>query len=271
MRPGVLTRKDSPVLKKIRLVSSQARRAPPELVLAEGVRTLEEAARARWPVEILILSEKFGSSLREMELLSMWESAGIAPIRVSAAILRSVSSVVAPQGALALVRLPFRTLADIHLPKCPFIVAASEIRDPGNLGTLLRTAYAAGAHLFCTLPGTVSARNPKVIRSSAGAFFRMPLVENVSESAFLDLCRNRMLHAYRTSAHGGIEYFSADLFSGCAIILGNEGSGVCESRWQFLPAIHIPMAGGVESLNVAVAGAILMFEAHRQRSPAAHR
>ena len=120
--------------------------------------------------------------------------------------------------------------------------------------------------MVCTLKGTVSARNPKVIRSSAGAFFRIPVVEQTRLQDFEQYCTANSIRIYRTDVREGLLYTEVDLKSGCAVLLGNEGEGLDERHFVRFPAIRIPMAKEVESLNVAVAGSVILFEALRRGS-----
>lgn len=263
-----LTSKDSPLIKMIRLVASQARRAPSDLVLVEGLRSLEEAASAGCPIEAVLLSASFGADLREKQLLEAWASAGVRLYRAADSLISGLSDVRAPQGALALVRAPELRLKDVRLLYNPLILCACAVQDPGNLGTLIRAAAGAAAAMVCTTPGTVSARNPKAVRASAGTCFRIPVVERVPPREFLSYCREHEARVWRTDAHAGIACFEADLRSPAAILLGNEAQGISQPEWGTVPSIHIPMAPGVESLNVGTAGAILLFEAYRQRSTA---
>jgi TrmH family RNA methyltransferase len=147
----------------------------------------------------------------------------------------------------------------------PLVLYACGIQDPGNLGTLIRTAAAAGAHMVCTSKGTVSARNPKAVRSSAGAIFHLSIVEHADASEFRRFCEHHTIRLYRTHAREGTHYTEANLKSPCAVLLGNEGSGMDEKEFSDCPTIRIPMAEGIESLNVAIAGAVILFEASRQR------
>ncbi len=195
-----LTSRDNPVLKTIRLVASASRRAPRQLVLAEGVRVLEEVETAARDVEAVVFSQGFGSAPREKDLIERWHARNLRMYQVGSSLFRSVSSVQTPQGAIALVRMPETTLERIRIPGMPLILCGHGIQDPGNLGTLIRAAAAAGAALVCTTRGTASARNPKAIRSSAGAFFRLPVVEHASLSDLLDYCAARSICLYRTDA-----------------------------------------------------------------------
>jgi RNA methyltransferase, TrmH family len=260
-----LTSKDNSVLKTIRLVSSGARRAPRQLVAAEGIRVLEEVERSGFAIEAVVLSEAFGSTPRERKLFDRWIARGLPLYQVKPILFQSLSAVETPQGAIALVKVPETTLESVPPAQNALILLACGIQDPGNLGALIRTAAAAGASLVATTKGTVSVRGPKVIRSSAGSIFHLPLVEHTEASNFRHYCEHHSIRMYRTEAREGVVYTEADLASPCAILLGNEGGGLSEGLFPDLPAIRIPLAPGIESLNVAAAGAILLFEAHRQR------
>jgi len=260
-----LTSKDNPVLKSIRLVSSQSRRAPPDLVLVEGIRILREAIDAGCAIPIAVLSERCGAGHDEQRLLAALSEMRTRLYRAPDALFRATSGVQAPQGALALASVPRDHLPAAPGAGIPLILCACQIQDPGNLGTLIRTSAAAGTSMVCCTTDTVSARNPKSIRASAGAFFRLPVVEGLSPTEFAAYCNQQKIRLYRADARAKLVYLKADLVRPCAILVGNEGQGIAETDWPDAQAISIPMATGVESLNVAVAGAILLFEARRQR------
>ena len=266
MTVSQLTSRDNPLLKTIRLVSSGSRRAPKQLVIAEGIRVLEEVENAGSEIEAVVFSADFGSTTRGKNLLEAWLAKRLRVHKVSGALFRSISTVDTPQGAIALVRVPELTLENIRPGDCALVLCACEVQDPGNLGTLIRSAAAAGASLVCTTQGTVSARNSKAVRSSAGSFFRMPVLEHIALSEFRNYCETRSIRLYRADARKGVIYTDADLKSPCAILLGNEGAGLAGGEYSELPAIRIPLSRGIESLNVAIAGAVILFEARRQRS-----
>jgi len=261
-----ITSKQNRVARLVRLVSAQARRAPADLVLAEGLRVLEEATRSPCAVVQVVMAEGYGSAPREEALIAEWSRKGIPIYMTSAKLLATLSDVVAPQGAVALVRIQRRRLVDAGAAGPVLAVCACDIQDPGNLGTLVRSARAARVSLFCTTAGTASLRNPKTIRASAGALFHQPFVEDLSPEEFVDHCSRRSIPVFRTSAEAGLSIWNTDLKKPCAILLGNESRGIEDPLLQQLPNIRIPMAPGVDSLNVAVAGSIILFEALRQRS-----
>jgi RNA methyltransferase, TrmH family len=262
-----ISSKDNPLLKTIRLMMSGSRRSPERLVIAEGIRVLEEANGAGCEIETVVCSEFFGSDVREKCLRDAWLSKQIPIYRIGEKLFQSISGVQTPQGAIALVRAPKLLLEDTTPAPNALILCACEIQDPGNMGTLIRTAVAAGATQICTTRGSVSARNPKSIRSSAGAFFHLPLIEHAEASDIRAYCNAYSIQPYRTDPREGIPYTKADFKKPCAIFLGNEGSGISQDVFAGFPAIHIAMAEGVESLNVAMAGAVILFEAFRQRNP----
>ncbi len=260
-----LTSRHNPLLKTIRLVSSGSHRAPKGLVTAEGVRVLEEVQRAGCAIEAVLYSENFGSDTREKYLLDAWNLQHVPLYRTQEKLLASVSGVQTPQGVIALVRISDLSLKNVLIPKNALILCAYGIQDPGNLGTLIRSAAAGGGSMVCTTKGTVSARNPKAIRASAGVFFRLPVVEHVELSDFRSFCDLHAIALHRADPRIGIPYTQADLQSSCAILLGNEGGGMAEHAVSGIPSIRIPMIDGVESLNVSIAGAVILFEAFRQR------
>jgi TrmH family RNA methyltransferase len=267
MMPTVtrLTSKNNPLLKRMRLLASGSRRAPADIVLAEGTRVLEEVVRSRYRIETVVMTGKFGAIQREKALLQKLKSRGVHFYQVEPALFQSISSLRTPQGAVALVEVPRATLPR-HTEPGALVLYACGIQDPGNLGTLIRAAAAAGATLFCTSTETVSASNPKAIRSSAGAFFHLTPVEHVDFSEFRRYCARNAIQVYRTDAREGAPHTESDLQSPCAVLLGNEGSGVNKNNYPGLSAIRIPIAAGMDSLNVALAGAVILFEASRQRS-----
>jgi RNA methyltransferase, TrmH family len=261
-----LTSKNNPLFKTIRRLASHSRRAPKSIVLAEGIRTLEEASKCGCAMECAIISEDFGKEPREEALLNHWNLLGIKLYRANVNLIKSISGVQSFQGALALINVPTLILDAIPLKPNPLVLVICSIQDPGNLGTLIRTAMAAGVSMVCTTAGSVSARNPKAIRASAGAFFRLPIVEHLPATELMAYLASHQISLLRVDVRGAVPYRDYDFRSPCALLLGNEAQGLSLDDWKGSQSVVIPMASGVESLNVAAAGSIVLFEAFKQRS-----
>jgi TrmH family RNA methyltransferase len=267
MKYPILTSKHNPLVRTIRLAAGQARSCPPDLVVGEGLRVLEEANLAGCTFEAVLIDENFGVNAREAALLDSWQLRKVPVRRVSASLLKDLSDVVSPQGAVALVRIPRLTMAGVKPKPAPLLLCLSGIQDPGNLGALLRSARAAGVTLVICTMGTVSVRNPKTIRASAGACFHIPVVEGLQPEELIQFCRKQHISMLQARGDAGHSCWTTDLTKPTAIILGNEARGLASAIWGDIPSIRVPMIPGVESLNVAVAGSVLLFEAYRQRTP----
>jgi TrmH family RNA methyltransferase len=171
-----------------------------------------------------------------------------------------------PQGIAALVHPPVFSADTILLVPAPLILVLAGLQDPGNVGTLLRSAEAFAATGVLLLPGTASPWNPKALRASAGSAFRVPAI-NATEAEALNLFAQHNIPAIAAVARDGTPIDAAPLAKSCALLIGNEGAGLGDSL--IAAAAHritIPMPGNVESLNAAIAGSLLLYEASRQRA-----
>jgi len=188
----------------------------------------------------------------------------VARISLAPGVLERVATTRSPQPFLAVVR--YRPARPEVLERAGFVVVAAGLADPGNLGTLLRTAEASGADAVVLTPDTVDVTNPKVVRSSAGGLFLVPVVDQVE----LGQLHALGLRTVGTSAGAEVSYTDAELTGRVAIVIGNEAHGLADDtlvdEW-----VAIPHAGRVESLNAAMAAAVLCFEVARQRRTATGR
>ncbi|MGB8861225.1 MAG: RNA methyltransferase [Ilumatobacteraceae bacterium] len=170
-------------------------------------------------------------------------------------VIERVASTEAPQPVLAV----FRQRTSVLPKEADFVVVADRLADPGNAGTIIRSAEAAGAQAVVFTPGSVDPYNPKVVRSTAGSLFRVPVL--TTDLATLQACGLRIV---ATSSHRGSAYTETDLTGRVALVVGNEAHGVPDDapvdEW-----ITIPHVGAAESLNVAMAATVLAFEVARQR------
>jgi RNA methyltransferase, TrmH family len=256
----VITSAQNSKIKLVRALLGRAKeRREANAFLVEGVRLVEEAINSNWKVLFALYDEALSERGRsQVESLT---SRGIEAEMISKSLMRSLSETETPQGILAV--LEFNHLPIPNLPN--FILIPDQIRDPGNLGTLLRSAAATGVQAALLPPETTDAFAPKVVRSGMGAHFRLPIhsmswgeIEQISKSANLLMYLAEM---------DGKSCWEIDLRQPLALIVGGEAEGASrEARKLANQKISVPMIGKMESLNAGVAGSVLMFEVVRQRS-----
>ena len=254
----MITSSQNPRIKLVRALLGRAKeRRDAGAFVVEGVRLVEEAEARDWKFQFVLYDTSLnarGSSLVERLL-----SREIEVEEVSEPLMKSLSDTETPQGILAVLelnQLPILNYLD-------FVLIPDQIRDPGNLGTLLRTAAAAGVQAVFVPPETTDAFAPKVVRSGMGAHFRLPIQSMKWEKIRRE---TKDLQVYLADMDGK-PCWETDLRGPLALIVGSEAEGASEEARQLSSQrISIPMAGRVESLNAGVAGSVLMFEVVRQRT-----
>jgi TrmH family RNA methyltransferase len=234
------------------------------MVAIEGDHLLEEALRSGMVLKTVFVSERRGVP----EILPR----GVEVVRLTEEVFGSVVETQSPQGVAALMVPPVFRMDDVvgggSSSGSALILVAVGLQDPGNLGTLVRSAEAFGATGVLTTPGTVSAWNQKALRASVGSVFRVPVV-GVAASDIEGLKERgvRLIAAVGVEDAGVMAAQEMDFTSGCAVMIGNEGSGLGAEWMEMCDArVTIPCPGPVESLNAAVAGSLLLYEASRQRA-----
>ncbi|KGK86894.1 rRNA methyltransferase [Desulfosporosinus sp. HMP52] len=249
------------------VASLQRRKAREEsnAYVIEGWRFVEEGVRRNAPLIKVFVCLDY-EALEWRHIRTKLVERGIPYEEVDPRVLRKMSATEEPQGILALVRQTTYSWSDLHIDSKTVVLVVDGIQDPGNLGTILRTALAAGVSNVCLTPGTVDLYNPKVLRSTMGAIFSLVLLPGQSPEDILSFCRNQNLNVLMGDVQG-TPIYQAKLADGpLAIIVGNEGKGPSQSfREADIQRITIPMAQEVESLNVAMATGILLYEVVRQR------
>lgn len=252
----------SPLHTTIRDLHRQRGRQRRGLTLAEGVRLVEEAARASGMIEAVVYSPSLEKSERGKTLLGSLTATGINLEKVEDADLERLADTQHPQGIIAVVRAPRWSLADIKAKMGPVLVLDG-VQDPGNTGTIMRTALGLGAAGIIALPGTVEVTNPKVLRGSMGAVFRLPWVELSAEDLLAWVRKEKV--TLLAAATDGDPISGMDIRVPVALVLGNEGAGLSPTIKAAGRTVSIPIARGTESLNVAVAAGILLYEVTRGR------
>ncbi len=261
----IVQSKQNARLKELRRALANPGRNRDGLVGIEGPNLIGEAFRTGLPVKCIFV----GGELNAVGYRSEEDLADTDVLLVPGDALKSILGTESPQLMAALVEPPDWTWAHVlGAPKgtAPLILVLAGIQDPGNLGTIIRSAEAFGADGVLCLPGTVSAWNPKAVRASAGSVFRMPLL-SVSEDEMFENMRAAGVRVVATTVQGAQAADLMNLADPVALVIGNEGNGIpINLAAKADGAITIPCPGPVESLNAAVAASVLLYEAARQRS-----
>ena len=275
MRTTLVTSRANPRVKQLRAAFGGNAKLSGGLVAIEGEHLLQEAMRSGLVFKTIFLSERRNGP--------EWIPGNVERIELSEEVFASAVDTRSPQGVAALLVPPVWSMGDACPPsvaggKAPLLLIAAGVQDPGNLGTLIRSAEAFGATGVLTTAGTVDEWNQKALRASAGSVFRVPVVEaGAAELMALKARGVRMFAAVAAESEsnsvaacaGGVAVSAADadLAGACALMIGNEGAGLGAELLALADArVSIPMPGRVESLNAAVAGSLLLYEAARQRA-----
>jgi TrmH family RNA methyltransferase len=229
------------------------------LFVAEGVRSVEELLRSDLEVRGALVAPQLLTAPRGQALRKSLDESSVEVAEVSEKDFRSAAETESPQGVIAIAEIPRRSLDTLEIGSVCRVLLLDGVQDPGNVGTIVRTAAALGATATIALPGTVDLWNPKVIRSSMGAQFSHPALHaELDETlAFLD---RRAVELWAAEA-GGTALDRSETVPRLAIALGNEGSGLsADVRARARKIVSLPISTNVESLNVAVAAGIILYE-----------
>jgi TrmH family RNA methyltransferase len=256
----MITSPHNPKLKLVRALQGRAKeRREADAFLAEGTRLVEEAANSNWQIRFALFDETLNE--RGKSQVEGLRTRGVDVEEISTGLMKSVCETETPQGILAVLEL-----TNLPIPNFPtFILIPDQIRDPGNLGTLLRTAAATGVQAVLLPPETTDAFAPKVVRAGMGAHFRLP-IHLMTWEEIGRFCESANQRIYLADMNGQ-SCWETDLRQPVALVIGGEADGASESARKLANGkITIPMNGNIESLNAGVAGSVLMFEVVRQRS-----
>ena len=261
-----ITSPKNPLVRRFR---DAAAGEPPEVMLVDGIKLVEEALDAKLPpLEAAISSRLFGSE-EGKALRRRLEHEAPRLFEVSDAVLERIAGVQTPQGVSVIFRRPAYQAEDLRGKRTLLVIAAG-VQDPGNLGAVIRTAEAAGASGVVALQGGADPFRDKAVRGSAGSVFRLPTLGGVSSQAaeaLLDSLRGAELQVVVAESGASQEHWRCDFKKPTVLVLGSEAHGIPEwLRARATLRVRIPMQAPVESLNVAVAAGVLLFEARRQRA-----
>lgn len=245
--------------KRILALKKKRAREAEERFLVEGVRLCEEALSSPAEVEQVLFVREALESERLKNLIERARERGILIQETDRRALGAFCEAVTPQGIVAVVRRRRWDRGRLSGPEGPAVVL-DQIRDPGNVGMILRTAEAAGAFAVFLTEGSVELHNPKAVRASMGAIFRVPAFERVGLAETLGLLRRDGFRVLAADVRAGASYCDVRPGGKTALLFGGEAAGLePEARGLVDAVVHIPMRGEVESLNVAVAAGILLY------------
>ncbi len=231
----------------------------------EGVRALEEALSGQFEPATVAYCPELISSARAHQLVTELADSGARVLRMTERAFRAFSQVQAPEGVAAAVAIPATTLEDLPA-EADLVVAAVDVRDPGNLGALLRTAAAAGAQGFVAAGSCADLYDPKVVRATSGAIFHLPAVTQTGAQELLTWARERDLQSVAACLEAALPHTAIRYAERALVLVGNEANGLPDdvARAADVRAC-IVMPGRTESLNVVVAAGVLIWEILRQR------
>lgn len=247
-----LTSPRNPLVKEVRKAAARGGLTADGLCVAEGWRLLEEALRSECEVAMVLAAETVDvKRLPQVRIVTLPDS-----------LFQSLSSTETSQGVMALVRPPSWTLEQLFEGQALAMVLDG-VQDPGNAGTIMRSAEAFGATGVALLKGSVNPYNPKCLRASAGSIFRLPVAGGVEERALLAMIEERRIEMFALAADGEMEAGECAFERPAALIVGSEGRGVRPGLRARAAGVRIPTVA-VESLNAATAAGIALYEARRR-------
>jgi len=239
-----------------------------ELIFVEGLRLCEEALHSGLKIEAVIYSEQIAKKDRAAKLIGELEHTADKSATVNEKLLASISYTKTPQGIIVLASRPSITESEFkrRQPAKPLLVILHGINNPVNVGAIIRTAEAAGGTGVITTTVTADPFSPKSLRGAMGATFRLPFWIGGDYSQVIEWCRKQRIQTVCAAINGAESYTEIDWQQPAALIMGSESKGLSAEEIALSDAaVRIPMKGSTESLNVAVAAGILLYEASRQR------
>ncbi|MDC0835466.1 rRNA methyltransferase [Leptolyngbya valderiana BDU 20041] len=258
----MLTSLQNPTIKQIRKLKSAKARKQQERFLLEGTHLVREACYHHYPLDIVCYTESWHNS--HPELMRELPHRGNRLELVSDDVLKSIATTVHPDGVVA--TAPRLANPTPSLPISGIGLVIDRLQDPGNLGTLVRTAVAADIEGLWLSEDSVDVDNPKVLRASAGTWFQLPIAISPDLPELVRQSRQAGVRIIATCSDAGETYWDIDFQRPSLLLLGNEGAGLSPELLNLADVqVRIPLANQVESLNVAIATALFVFEAQRQR------
>lgn len=257
----------NPIIKEVKSLHKKKDRWSKKNFFIEGIRGVEDCINSGIDIEYLVYSDMLFSTNGGKKLLDIINQGDYKIYYISDKLFKEISDTERPQGILAVVKFNLKDIKEALLEKNNFLLLLDRIQDPGNMGTIIRTADAFGANGVIVTEGCVDVYNPKTIRSTMGSIFHVPIIYyNNTKEAIRDLKANN-IKIITTSLTANKYSFEVDFNTSFSLVIGNEASGVSEEVMEVSDLlIKIPMLGEAESLNAAIASSVIMYEALRQKT-----
>lgn len=262
---NIIRSSSNKLIKDIKLLHKKKGRWNTKSFFIEGLRSVEQCIKSGEKIKHIVYSPELLNEAGQ-DFIKAIESEACGIYEITGELFKDISDTDNPQGILAVVHFNEYKLEDI-LKDNNFLILLDRVQDPGNLGTIIRNADAFGANGVIVTSGCVDIYNPKTIRSTMGSIFQIPIVHMDDASEAMRTLKKQGISVISSSLDTEKYSYDIDLRSDCALVIGNEASGISDEVIEASDQlVKIPMAGSAESLNVAVASGVLMYEVLRQRS-----
>jgi len=252
------------LIKEIKGLEIRKNREEKGLFIAEGLRFVEESVKEKALIDKIVVSNAFLEGKSGMDVMDRIHNIGLPCYVVSDKIFKEISDTRTPQGILAVIKKKDALIGDI-IKSNNKIVMLESLQDPGNMGTIIRTADAAGMTGVVLSKGCVDVYNRKVLRSTMGSIFHLPIHRTDDFIGAINELKAKGIKVYASHLDGNINYYDINDYNNIAVIIGNEANGISDEAAMAADClIRIPMPGRAESLNASVAAGILMYEVLRK-------
>lgn len=260
MENKLITSNQNPIIKNIILLQKKkSERKKQGMFIVEGIKQVNEIP-SHYPIEYFVTAESYDSDQIQNLGQGKW-------IVVPDELFKQMSDTETPQGVMAVVKRQDLLLEDLAKKESPFYLVLENLQDPGNLGTIIRSAYGFGVDAIFISKGSVDLYAPKTLRSTMSALFHVPIIVDIDMNECLEWLGKQDVTIYATALEESEVLYDADYRPGCALIIGNEANGVTETtKHTAHQKVRIPMPGGLESLNASIAASICMYEVMKQRT-----
>ena len=260
----VVSSLSNPIVKEIKKLYKRKYRWQKKLFIVEGIKIIEECIKEKWNIKYIIIKEDFPLKFEISRLIDCIDGNNI--IIVSEKVFNEITDMENPQGILGVIEFNLSDMEFLFKVKDKFFIIIDELQDPGNMGTIIRAGDAFGVNGIIITQGCVDIYSPKVVRSTMGSIFHVPIVFADDKLKLIKDLKEKKVAVYATSLRGNIHINRVNFRRDFALIIGNESNGVTEDFLRTADSlIKIPMKGKAESLNAAIASSIIMYEVLRQR------